>query len=310
MRTEEQISAYYEQLAIDYEGQAILGRYRASVHLENHDDEWYWDRMMQQYRPGKYNYIYYSLHHDGSQTSGCTQCMQFRNYLSSRFFICIDSDYRYLRKELNIDPEHYILQTYTYSWENHYCYAERLQEDLRQKHSISADIFDFRIFLLNYSATIYESLLLFLYMDRNNHSGFSHKKFNELSALQYRTGDLNNNGANVIQRLKALLSQFIAPLKIQYHFNLQDEKIYYGELGLTEENAYLHFRGHNLYNIVLSIGKHLCRNTDIDFEFDVLLNRLAFENYWEISKGSKDLFTIPDNNSLHQSTDKPYEWKR
>lgn len=84
MRTEEQKKAYYEQLAYDYAGQAVLGRYRASVHLENKDDEWFWNNMLQKYRPGKYNFIYYSRNHKGADTAGCTQCMAFRDYLSDK----------------------------------------------------------------------------------------------------------------------------------------------------------------------------------------------------------------------------------
>lgn len=289
MRTEQQITAYYEQLAIDFSGQAKALRCRASVHLEDKDDEWYWDRMMQQHRPGKYNYLYHSIHHDGKQTSGCTQCLQFRKYLSTDFFICIDSDYRYLKKEVDLDPQHYISQTYTYSWENHFCQSERLQDCLYRKNSDAAIRFNFNLFLHEYSIAVYEPLLLFLYMDRNGLSGFSQKKFNELSALQYRDGDISNNGRAIIQRLHTALSTFITPLKAQYGFNLENETIYYTAFGLTIENAYLHFRGHNLYNIVRSIGKQLCKDANVDFEYDILLDGLIFDTYWEIERSGNDL---------------------
>lgn len=155
-----------------------------------------------------------------------------------------------------------------------------------------ADSFDFQLFLYEYSKAIYESLLLFLYMDRNGYTGFSQKQFNELSALQYRDGDINDNAINVIQRLTASLSKFIAPLKVQYDFELKKEQNYYAALGMAEENAYLHFRGHNLYNIVLSIGKHLCKGSNIDFEYDILLSQLDFDTYWEINRGGKDLVEL------------------
>lgn len=50
MRTASQIAAYYKQLATDYAGQALLRRCRASIHLENRDDEWYWTGMLQKYQ--------------------------------------------------------------------------------------------------------------------------------------------------------------------------------------------------------------------------------------------------------------------
>ncbi|WP_455587172.1 DUF4435 domain-containing protein [Bacteroides sp.] len=289
MRTEKQIAEYYENLATDYIGQAQQLRCLASVHLENKADERYWDAMLQQHRPGKYNYLYHGIHHDGNQTSGCSQCLQFRNYLSGHFFICIDSDYRHLRQEPGLDPQHYINQTYTYSWENHYCHAERLQKTLHAKGVTLAERFDFSAFLHEYSSTIYEPLLLFLYMDRNEYRGFGQKKFNEISALQYRAGDLKDSGSPVIERLSIALTTFATPLKSKYNFDFESEKNYYAALGVTEENAYLHFRGHNLYNIVRSLGNSLCKNSGINFEQDVLLDNLAFDTYWEIEKSGQDL---------------------
>lgn len=289
MRTASQIAAYYKQLATDYAGQALLRRCRASIHLENRDDEWYWDRMLQKYRPGTYNYIYYSCHEAGAQTSGCTQCLQFREHLSSLFFICIDSDYRYLRQESGIDYRYYICQTYTYSWENHYCVAERLQESLLRKLPERSSLFDFNIFLKSYSSVVYRPLLLYLFMDRKGLPGFTQKTLNGLSALQYQTGDLADNGAAAIQRLRASLESFTNPLEIQTGFDIEQEKSFYAVLGLSEENAYLHFRGHNVYDMVRSIGRHLCSGTNVSFEYDILLDYLAFDTYWEIKKSGENL---------------------
>lgn len=63
-------------------------------------------------------------------------------------------------------------------------------------------------------------------------------------------------------------------------------------IGLKEDNAYLHFRGHNLYNVVRSIGCHLCQHTDIDFENDILKSSLAFDGYWEIGRCGRDIISL------------------
>lgn len=63
---------------------------------------------------------------------------------------------------------------------------------------------------------------------------------------------------------------------------------FYNSLGLNVDNAYLHFRGHNLYNLVLSLGKNLC-NGRLDFEQEVLLHGLAFDAYPEIISCQDDL---------------------
>ena len=91
----------------------------ASVHLEDGDDKDFWNAMLQIHHPGRYYFITHSRSPKGFDTKGCEQCLKYRPYLSKRFFICIDSDMRYLLQEQDIDAANYICQTYTYSWENH-----------------------------------------------------------------------------------------------------------------------------------------------------------------------------------------------
>lgn len=257
MRTEDKKKQHYQQLATDFVGQAILLRCRATVHLENRDDEWFWDVMLQKYRHGKYNYVYYSQSKGGNKTSGCVQCLKYRDYLSEMFFVCFDSDYRYLQQETGLTPRNYILQTYTYSWENHYCYANHLQDNLQLASAEDTTTFDFKMFLRNYSHAIYKPLLLFLSMKRRNLAGFEQKKFNQLTATQYQDGDLADNGKNIIQRISTKLLPFVESLKAEIAFDYEQEKCRYNVLGLNEDNAYLHFRGHNVYNLILNIGYHL-----------------------------------------------------
>ena len=53
----ESVSAF-EMQAEYFANIPILDKtYRASVHLENEKDEMFWDTMLQECRPGKYNYI-------------------------------------------------------------------------------------------------------------------------------------------------------------------------------------------------------------------------------------------------------------
>lgn len=43
-----------------YRNLAITGRYQAVVHLEDKEDEPFWDSQLQHAHPGRYRYIYYS----------------------------------------------------------------------------------------------------------------------------------------------------------------------------------------------------------------------------------------------------------
>lgn len=127
MMKEEQKRLYYSQQALYYANATILERIDAYVHLEDRDDEFFWNDVLGTFRPRKYKFIYGSRNDKGNHTTGCIQCLNYKGYLSDKFFVCIDSDYHYLLRESGLDISHYILQTYTYSWENHYCYSKKLQ---------------------------------------------------------------------------------------------------------------------------------------------------------------------------------------
>lgn len=267
----------------------ILDRkYRSSVHLEDQEDELFWDSMLQQYRKGYYYYIYHSKNNNGNQTSGCTQCMKYKGYLSKNFFICIDSDLRFLRKENDINPESYIHQTYAYSWENHYCFAERLQTAINKKCPEAAEMFDFNIFLANYSSVVYEPFLLFLSMDRKKIKGFTQKDFNQCLPQQCKNIDLSDNGINLTNNMKADFTAFDS-FKTSSGFDFEYEKTYYEQLGLTESSAYLRVRGHHLYHLIKHIGQQLCSGKRVNFEDEILLDSISIGNYLEIKKLGEDI---------------------
>ena len=90
-----------------------------------------------------------------------------RTYRASaplNFFICIDSDLRYLSEEQGIDSDHFILQTYGYSWENHYCYAEKLEKSWKEKCPKKLPAFSFSHFINEFLSIIYADFLHFLTM--------------------------------------------------------------------------------------------------------------------------------------------------
>lgn len=104
---------------VSYQQEGVV----ACVHLENKDDALFWDAMLQSQHPGHYYYITQSRSPKTENASGRGQCLNYKPYLHERFFIAIDSDMHYLIGESDVDASHFICQTYTYSWENHYCEA-------------------------------------------------------------------------------------------------------------------------------------------------------------------------------------------
>lgn len=180
----------------------------------------------------------------------------------------------------------YILQTFTYSWENHYCYAEHLQTTLSA--NATATTFDFRSFLSSYSSIVYKPLLVYLYMDRQKLKGFGQRNFNDIIALQYQAGDLDNSGETMLDRFRSKVETFLDSLGEVDGFDFEEEKSRYESQNLYETNAYLHVRGHNLYHTIASLGNHLCPN----FEDEVLLKDISTAGYWEIEQCRDDIKAI------------------
>lgn len=90
---------WIEKQAVFYRNLALAKNYMAVVHLEDKEDEPFWNGQLQSVKPGRYRYLHYSKSNNGTETRGCEQYLRFRPYLTDRFFICIDSDLRLLKGE-------------------------------------------------------------------------------------------------------------------------------------------------------------------------------------------------------------------
>lgn len=286
------MSNVYKDQARDLANIPILRRdVIACVHLEDKDDMVFWDAMLQNQHRGKYHYVTHSKSLSGKDSSGSSQCLRFRPYLSRRFFIGIDSDMRYLLQEPEIDAAHFVCQTYTYSWENHYCEAKALQKRFMDKCSEKACQFDFEAFLSAYSSVVYKPLLLLLYCLKNHRPEFSKKMFSACLPHQCRGDELTDNGRPVIERISKYFEQYLNTPFAQ-SIDFEAEGNYYQSLNVNEQNAYLHIRGHNLFDLVAYIGNLLCHGTSVSFKNDVLMNELPPQTYWQIKKVVSDISKI------------------
>lgn len=262
---------------------------RSVVHLEDAEDEPFWNTIIQRVRPGKYHYVHYSKSEKGNNTTGCDQCLKFRPYLTSRFFICIDSDLRYLMGEPNLDAAHYVIQTYTYSWENHYCQDSILQQSVASH--IGSLGFDFSVFFTNLSHALFEPLLLLLYCKRTSNNLLTEKIFRQKLKKQCTSTEAKNDGAGYVQ----YIIQTFAPLLSagpSIGFNAGAEAVNYAAKGLDDENAYLHVRGHNIYELTSNIGRMFSSHLQICFKTNVIKKALVGGAYWEYSEIENDLRRI------------------
>lgn len=277
-------SNFYQLAAKHYAASTFLLDIDSVVMLEDMNDEWFWKQILTHYRPAKYHFVSGSrTSDDSSMATGCEQCLKFNDYLSHRFFVCIDSDYRYLKDE-NTFTGNGIIQTYTYSWENHCFHTNRFNNQTID--------FDFQCFLKELSSIIHKPFTFLLYQLSNNHTEFTPKQFKKCISQQYKKGDEINNGITLLNRINTVLNDTLCNIPSYHTFDYKEWTNKLKSKNLNEDNTYLFVRGHNLYNMLNSIGNKIYENKGIDFETNVLLAPFSFYEYPEISKIGKDIETL------------------
>lgn len=242
---------------------AKLLRCRAAIHVENKDDIVFWETIFHHFRPrDRFHFIAGSRNENGRETKGVTQCLKYLHYLNPSFFICIDSDYRYLLQERKINIQHYVFQTYTYSFENHHCYGNKLNDVCFQVTQLPNDIFDFNRFLNDYSHIVYELFIWHLYFLVADPKLFPASEFNELITLSWGRShpDISHNGQRELERVKRKVRQKTIQLHQEYpKANLDILKKKYRSFGLSPETTYFFLRGHNIYDMVYMFTKEVCK---------------------------------------------------
>lgn len=256
---------------------------KAVVHLEDSDDVPFWSNQLRNIHPAKYRFLTYSKNGNGTDSRGCEQCLCYKPYLNKRFFICIDSDLRQLKGEQGLTANNNVAQTYAYSWENHFCEAEHLQE--RFTELVSDSDFDFKVFLHNLSVVVYRPLIYLVHYSRCSelNQQWNITKFNSCLPLQPKRDELEDNGKGYIGRVAELFDEKISGLQLPEE--MTNEYI-------DEANAYLHIQGHQLYKLVLQIGSMLCKGKGVAFKTEILDKAVHTEGYNEIENVQLDLMQI------------------
>jgi hypothetical protein len=253
---------HYRKLVIDFKGQALLRRCEAAVHVEAEIDMHFWRSIFHRYAPEKkYHFIAHSRSWTGSESSGVTQCLNFTPYLSKQFFICIDSDYRYLLQEHGIDIKHFIFQTYTYSIENHFCAAPGLDWVCEQSCGAKNELFDFELFLRRYSEVVYELFIWHIYAHITGMFHFDRYELNQFIKIRRNPPFpvIKNNGASEISIVAQQIESKLGRLQRDYpEVDVEPIKDKLAAVGVHPENLYLFLRGHDLFDTVVAIGRRVC----------------------------------------------------
>ena len=288
---------FYRLAAKRFKAETKLYGCTAAIHLENKNDEIFWGKILKEVFPDKkFRFISASRSIGGNITCGCTQCLHYKDFLSKEFWIAIDSDYRYLNQQEEITRNPYILQTYTYSFENHFCYGENANQ--AEIECCGAVKIDFTQFLREYSRIVYPLLVWQLYMQDVAPQTFPQRVFHRLLTLPIGAKAAENNGASILQLLKERVR------KLETHFRNQFpeadptwHEARCQDLGVHRDNCYLFVRGHQLYDLITDLGRRIRqerkqKEPEIkggrSFE-NFLTSHLCFGQYDEIRRLVKDV---------------------
>lgn len=147
------------------------------------------------------------------------------------------------------------------------------------------------MFLSELSKTVYKPLLLLLYCLKEDKPDFDPRMFSACLPNQCKRVELADNGKALIERIAKNFEPYLNTVFAK-SIDFEVEKKYCQTLNVNEQNAYLHIRGHNIFDLVSYIGDLLCRGTSVSFKNDVLMNDLPPQTYWQIKKVAEDIATI------------------
>ncbi len=229
-------------------GELRLLRLDCAVRVEGKydTDEIFWSHLMRNVLPDLTFKVYRYANYPTAPAFGKSNVLKFKEFAARDFILCVDSDYDYLLEKEDLNHP-FIFQTYTYSVENYQCYAPSLLLILKRFLDLESVDYDF-VDLMNRYSSIVHRLLVYSLFSMKIDGEFNADKcglaigFDSLQDIELGLIDLVQN----IENQCLILAERYDALP-----EFSDFKLRIAELGLTESNAYLFIRGHDLKDKVI-----------------------------------------------------------
>lgn len=266
----------------------------AQIFVEGDADTVFWSAVFRHFAPS----LKIRLYPSGGNSSlrGCVELEKIldRDGVNQYRILCFDSDYlRYWTGNVRYDLP-FILQTYTYAFDNYNTLPQRLNEIIESvtRETDSTKInFDFQQFLLDYSKTVYP-LFVYFVAKRKIDKHCAKPEFSNQTIFQQPFSNYNkiikDIGVLVLNQINA---DYTTISTTEYDATAAELKDIYG---INETNTWLFIRGHDMQDKVVfalldDITKHISNQkiseyttkkaTDPTFEtiLQQYINHLGFD---------------------------------
>lgn len=120
-----------------------------------------------------------------------------------------------------------------------------------------------------------------------NDTRFTISVFSSCIPKQCTRAELANNGQGLISKIKRNFANAISA-SLMSSINYRERAANCKALKINSKNAYLHTRGHDIYNLIAYMGRLICRGQNVNFEHDVMLRNMSSIE-WEMNAIENDL---------------------
>ena len=276
---------------------------RVTVEVEDTIDKDFWGDLLGELCPEKefhFDPYHTILNEDGTSErtgKGKSQIINASAGFNAWHIGCVDSDYDwilsgYTEAGKTMISNKYLLQTYTYSIENLMCLSGTLAEFCCENTEEDIE-FDFVDYLTRLSKAIYPLLVWSTYLCSKGSQDFTQTSWREV--LVNTEKDPEASLAKIEAKAKAKIEEFDK----KYADEILDKEDFEFQTvcmkGVTEDDAYLYVRGHELFDHIL---------------YSVLnpvITKLRNQHYAALRVSSTDEGTRKTALREYQAKDKPVE---
>ena len=231
---------------------------RVRVDVEDNIDAEFWGDLLKELCPQKdFHFATYHtyLKEDGDKvfTRGKGHVLHPDEEFNKWHIGCVDSDYDWILSDYTdegktISGNKYLLQTYAYSIENLMCLSCTL-EDFCRENTEEATEFDFDDYLTRLSKAVYPLLVWSTYLCSKGNQDFTQNSWREV--LVNTEKDPEASLAIIEAKVKAKIEEFDK----KYADKIIDKEDFEFQTvcmkNITEDDAYLYVRGHELFDHIL-----------------------------------------------------------